>query len=215
MGTSRREAAYATKAMDVEELDEADAFEKAIEASLARAMKPKTSGKSTASNDLDPLGLEAGFDELHGPMAPDASLDSATESSCAPSSASTGEPSESDREGRDALSDDGADQVGAGSSGVVQASEHYDRRGNRLFWKGKVLAHLTSWGRNVSCHCKVHEKCKTPASTSYASDSTLVDWALSAIDMEGRLRITRAQHLELAVAMAGRARVPVAATAAF
>ena len=137
--------------MDVENLDEADAFEQAIDASMARGRAPKdTSGKSTTPGDLDPLGLEAGFDALHGPLAPD--QDSLTEGSVVPSDASTGEPSESDREGRDALSDDGADDVGAGARGVVQASEHHERRDNRVYWKGKLIAKLTTWGQNVSCH---------------------------------------------------------------
>ena len=66
VGTSRRAAAYATKVMDlvVNDVDEGDDFERAVDASLARASAPKTSGKSAAPADLDPLGLEAGFDEL-------------------------------------------------------------------------------------------------------------------------------------------------------
>ena len=95
----------------VEDVDEGDAFEMAVDASLARTAAPKTS----APDDLDPLGLEAGFDELHGPMPHDA--DSPSESSVAPSNTSTEPPSESDREGRDALSDDGADDGGIGGVG--------------------------------------------------------------------------------------------------
>ena len=57
------------------------------------------------------------------------------------------------------------------------------RVGNKIFWDKKHVGLLTSWQGNLSCHCKCpgHSGCRTPASTTWPSDSVLVDWLLSGL----------------------------------
>ena len=108
-------------------------------------------------------------------------------------------------------SDDGADvdAPGIGSTLVSQSSEHFPREGNRLYWRGAHVGTTSAWKSNIPYHCKLHSACKSPASTCWGTDSILVDWILSALDYEGAVIKTKAEHQQAAIAMKAKFAMPV------
>ena len=195
----RRAGLHSSLAVHAEvEVNPGDALERAIDSTLP---KPQRAPRVPD----DPMGLEAAFDLVHGPMQPDEPNDAASpsESECVASSASTS--SGSPREGGEALTDDGAD---VGDGGVSQTSELFERRGNKLFWNQRHVGSLTAWGRSVACSCKVHPGCRTPASTCWGTDAILIDWLLLSINMDGSQKITKDAHVHVAVAMQARVCMP-------
>ena len=140
LGVSRRAPCY--KSADVtsdHEMDIGEAFEAAIDKSLEKPATPASARES----DVDPFGIDAAFDLALGVDGDNEDIfqeESSLESVAASNASSDLEPSEDSREGADAISDDGADLSGA----VTQDSEHFERRGNRLYRRGKHVGSLTS-----------------------------------------------------------------------
>ena len=64
VGSSQRAACYNSKEVVVKDLDEADAFDKALDESMETKSAAKPAAKASAMPDFDPLGLDAAFDSL-------------------------------------------------------------------------------------------------------------------------------------------------------
>ena len=80
----------------------------------------------------------------------------------------------------------------------------YERSGNDVYWSGAKIGLITAWNSNISCVCKLHPSCRTPASTRYSSDAVLEEWLLSAMDRKGKTVLSAARHQELAAALKQR-----------
>lgn len=79
----------------------------------------------------------------------------------------------------------------------------FTRTGNNLFWNGSKIGRITAWGSNLSCHCALHSRCKTPAlgSAKVSSDRVFTDWLASALNTDGTTAISRDDHQAQAQAL--------------
>ena len=79
-----------------------------------------------------------------------------------------------------------------------------------VFWNDKLIGQITARRENLSCVCKIHKKCRTPASTKYETDAVLEEWLLAALRNNGTERLNVARHQELAGALKARVARPKA-----
>jgi len=198
----------------VHQEDEADQLEKAVDSTFASAPRQLTAPE-------DPLGLEAAFDQLFPPDSDaqgvqESSSDSNDEGSADPADSSDDEAPASEVDSDDAWGElarhDDADmesdveEDGDGVRKAMRTSQHFRQDGKKIFWRDVQIGALTEWHGSVSCHCRIHSSCKTPASTKYESDVVLIDWLLSGIDHSGTKRMEKGTHIQHAAAVAALAR---------
>ena len=138
-----------------EAVEEADAFETALD----KSMKPQPLPKKPKDVSTPMDAFEAAFDMLPGnndagsqTESSDAGSDrgSAAQTECSDVGSGDGNDAGSDRI---EASDDGAEEVPDNSGLPSQEAEHYSRAGNRFFWRGVHIGTLTQWKGNTSCVC--------------------------------------------------------------
>ena len=170
--------------------DVEDDLEAAVDAATTPAKPLKPSG------DDDPLGLEDAFDTLFppDPVVEAGATDSSSDDDQIELSEDGEEPSSSDDEKWGIIVADGAsenlfdkdpNESDPEEQHAIRKSRHYSRDRKKIYWRGVHIASITSWGQSMSCHCRQHSACKTPASTKYSSDTVLIDWALAAVGYDG------------------------------
>ena len=76
----------------------------------------------------------------------------------------------------------------------LRKADGFERATLKLNWRGKQVGNLTAWGANLSCVCKLHPKCKSPASKIWPSDKFLEDWILMGLKVDGDLRLDKDEH---------------------
>ena len=69
-------------------------------------------------------------------------------------------------------------------------------------WKGKEIGFVTMWTGvggtpSLSCHCKLHTKCRMPASTKYPTDLVCCQWLLLAINRDGSTKMNVDKHIDI------------------
>ena len=102
--------------------------------------------------------------------------------------------------------DDGSDDLGRNEDGEADdasdvddfshSNPRFSRRGNKLYWDAVHVGTLTSWGGNLSCHCRIrgHTNCRSPAATTWPTDSVLIDWVLHGLGGD----LDKTEHMRLA-----------------
>ena len=159
--------------------------------------------------DDDPLGLDAAFDVAFPCPAGEGS-DVQSELSRPPSTESDSSEDPSNKSMMD-CDTDGAEEGSAPSfyrdAVRMRKQSSFRRDGKGVLWNNKVIGSITSWGNSVSCHCRVHARCRSPASTRWQSDEALEVWLLQAIDRSGEQRMDRAEHQAKIIAMHADLRV--------
>ena len=188
----------------VQKLEEEDPIEAAFDSAFANT-------KPVIPQHDDPLGLEEAFDQAFpNAGASDVEVESSESEVVAESDASQ-ESDDGDRDVSDRDSDDGDDADG--SLAVVRrhvrrmrAIGSLRREGKVVFWGNKPIGNITAWGPNVSCHCRLHSKCKSPACRTWGSDKTLENWLLEGINEDGELRVERDVHIRSITAIAVKMR---------
>ena len=158
----------------------------------------------------DPLGLDAAFDVAFPFPGGDAS-DTLSEGSVAPPDVSDENASaESDRDESDSSSNPEDAEPGNFVSAArrMRRSPSFARVGNRVFWNNVHIGTISAWGRNISCHCRIHARCRAPACTTWGSDQVLELWLLEAIDIDGVQRVDQATHQTRIAALRALARQP-------
>ena len=159
-----------------------------------------TSGPGCAdvSTIEDPIGLEAAFDVVFPCPGGDASNTLSERSVVSRVVSDEDVGSESDRDVSDIDSNPGEDDAQPGRVSVsarrMRRSPNFSRVGNKVMWGTAHIGSITNWGNNVSCHCRIHQRCRAPACTHWGSDRTLEQWLLEAIDVNGVERIDRVSH---------------------
>ena len=90
-------------------------------------------------------------------------------------------------------------------AGVSVNSSHFSRAGQFVSWRGVRIGKLTTWGQNMSCHCMVHNGCKTPAIAlgKIDSDQVFLTWLLSALNPDGSTCMSRSDHVAAGKALRG------------
>ena len=158
----------------VEHLDQDDPFEAAFETSFTAA----PAKKGTAPIDDDPLGLEEAFDAAF-PLDTDThDLAETSESDCPEESHSEGDESDDSRHGI-APSDTGSGCITDADDGddadlsarralrrvkAMRASALFKREGKNVIWDRKTIGTISGFSGAVSCSCRLHTKCRSPAS---------------------------------------------------
>ena len=171
---------------------------------------PRTS-KPTATAGDDPLGLEEAFDVAFGDPA--AGVEDQSDSTEPDASASSDDadsraglaPGTDDEENLSDISENGDGDDGEGGPLFTPEDRRHVRKLRRagfarrdrlnLKWHGRIIGNLTMWGNNISCVCRVHAQCRSPAARDWPSDSVLEDWILSAIKEDGNERMDREAHI--------------------
>ena len=77
-----------------------------------------------------------------------------------------------------------------------------------MVWKNKELGKVIQWGANLSCHCKLHPRCREPVSTHWRTDQVLEKWLLDAAKQSGEIRLSREQLQVKIAALHANARAP-------
>ena len=183
--------------------------------------KPKPA-PANALDDADPLGLEAAFDFIGGGAgaasgeegpSDDSSLpDVADEHDTSDESEGQGlEPSRSDEENISDADVPEQDAEAPGSDGRhvrrLRGLGLFERDGKHVKFDGKVLGQISSWQGNVSCVCKLHRACRSPAARNWESDSVLEDWLLTAVTASGDLRVDKDAHMRRITGIRAQMRV--------
>ena len=190
----------------VQKVEEEDPIEAAFDRSSA---KPKP----VIPQHDDPFGLEEAFDQAFPTAgASDVEVASSESEVFAESDASEdSQPGGDDGDISDRDSDDGDD--GDGPLAVVRrhvrrmrAIGSLRREGKVVFWGNKAIGNITAWGPNISCHCRLHSKCKSPASRTWGSDKPLENWLLEGMGEDGELRMDRDEHFRTIMAIAAQMR---------
>ena len=175
---------------------------------------PKTS-KPTATAGDDSLGLEEAFDVAFGDLAAgDEDQSDSTEPEISASSDDASDesraglaPGMDDEENITDMSDngdgDGADDGEGGPLFTPEDRRHvrklrrlpgFARERLNVKWRGRIIGNLTAWGQNISCVCRVHARCRSPAARDWPADTLLEDWLLTAINDDGTERMDREAH---------------------
>ena len=163
--------------------------------------------------NLDPLGLDAAFDVAF-PNCGGAASASDGDASSLPTAA---ELSESDAGIDDAENDHESDAVSgdehAALDGVdlgpwpravlrMRQSDAFRRQGNRVLWHGVHIGTISAFGQNVACNCRLHAKCKAPASQRWPSDRILELWLLDAVnESNAEVQKTKEEHMDKIIAL--------------
>ena len=190
----------------------ADNLERAVDANLS-ARKPPT--RKPAASEDDPLGIDGAFDSVFGPSdlasdASDADADADSDADADADSDADGDKNSSEPQ-VDSEDDFGAradpnnsDDASAEDEDVgpaKQTSPHFRRDGLKIYWMDKHIGSLTQFSSSVSCHCRLHPACKTPASTTWGNDKVLIDWLLGALDAAGNVAIAKHSHIQQGAAL--------------
>ena len=195
----------------VQKLEEEDPIEAAFDSAFANT-------KPVIPQHDDPLGLEEAFDQAFpNAGASDVEVESSESEVVAESDASQesrpglapsscGSGIVSDRGSDDGDDADGSLAVVRRHVRRMRAIGSLRREGKVVFWGNKPIGNITAWGPNVSCHCRLHSKCKSPACRTWGSDKTLENWLLEGIDEDGELRVERDVHIRSITAIAVKMR---------
>ena len=193
-------------------------LEGALEASFS-TMMTATSTRDTTPHADDPLGLEAAFDDITCGAGAAGDKGESSDSSL-PQDSDESDISDDPRPGLAPQPGDSEyeaeashDDAPAGHAGDDQRpfqrmrrGSGFQREGQVIKWNGKLLGNITSWGGNISCVCKFHRSCRTPASRTWGTDAVLEDWPLLGVRSSGEPRVDKAAHQMQCAAMAARAR---------
>ena len=81
------------------------------------------------------------------------------------------------------------------------------RDGKLVIFNDRPIGHITSWGGNIACHCRLHARCKSPASKAWGTDAVLENWLLEGVSEDGSIKVDRDSHLQMISAVAARIRL--------
>lgn len=196
------------------------AFDKSFSTAKAKA------SKKVPDVPDDPLDLEGAFDEVTGCFGSLGGGGQSSDSSL-PAESEQSDVSNDSRHGLAPGDGDSENEAEADSSlpagpldrpdrqhllrmGQTGGLEREQRSASTaaIKWRGKVIGTISSWKGNVSCVCKVHSACRSPASKTWGSDAVLEDWLLLSVDESGEKRWEKDRHQQYIIAAAARARLP-------
>ena len=84
----------------------------------------------------------------------------------------------------------------------MRQSDAFKREGNRVYWQNRHIGTISSFGPNVACNCRLHTKCKAPASQRWPSDRLLELWLLDALnESDAEIQKTKEQHQDKIIAL--------------
>ena len=157
----------------------------------------------------DPLGLDAAFDAAFPCAGGDASDSLSSGSVASPDVSDENASAESDRDESDIGSNPEDEEPGNFVSAArrMRRSPSFARVGNRVLWNNVHIGTISAWGKNISCHCRIHAGCRSPASTMWGTDQVLELWLLEAIDSDGVQRVDQATHQTRVAALRAHARL--------
>ena len=165
--------------------------------------------------NVDPLGIDSAFDAAFqncgdAASASDgdiSSLPSAPQLSESDPATDVAEDNESD-DISDAEQLDGAD-FGSWPRAVLRMrqSDAFRRDRTKVFWHNVHIGTISSFGPNVACNCRLHAKCKAPASQRWPSDRILELWLLDAVnESNADVQKTKEEHQDKIIALHQQAR---------
>ena len=103
--------------------------------------------------------------------------------------------------------DDGGDRDDRRHVRRMRRSGAFLREGKNIKFGGKIIGSISAWSGNISCLCRIHTKCRSPASKNWPSDVLLEDWLLAGVEESGEQRLGKEAHQERIVGAAARIRL--------